>query len=158
MECIEESEYNSYTRYKPSLGKLFAELFASGDTMIIDPSWIKGTLPAEIPDNILQKALSYSSDVVGLDIYESDMRGPPKLIYQAKNVDYEQYMNLWFHVPHWIFDETALEFIEISDSRSHDSQNFDEPREGSVMTDGTIGRSTSSQNAKPSGFIQEVDD
>jgi hypothetical protein len=44
-------------------------------------------------------------------------------------------MNRWFREPHWDYDRSALRFIEISDSREHDSYEDyqEEPRPGSII-------------------------
>ena len=44
-------------------------------------------------------------------------------------------MNRWFKTPHWSFDETLRQFVEISDSKEYasDTDSTEEPREGSII-------------------------
>ena len=48
---------------------------------------------------------------------------------------YTRLMNRWFKIPHWGFDETQYQFIEISDSKEYasDFDDTEEPREGSIV-------------------------
>ena len=42
-------------------------------------------------------------------------------------------MNYWYQKPHWDYDRKKLCFIEISDSKEHDGDETEEPRQGSVI-------------------------
>ena len=50
-----------------------------------------------------------------------------------KIAEYESLLNKWFMEKHWSFDMEQFRFVEISDSREHDSYGIEEPREGSVL-------------------------
>ena len=50
-----------------------------------------------------------------------------------KIAEYESLLNKWFMEKHWSFDIEQFRFVEISDSREHDSYGIEEPREGSVF-------------------------
>ena len=50
-----------------------------------------------------------------------------------KIAEYEALLNKWFMEKHWSFDREQFRFVEISDSREHDTYGIEEPREGSVF-------------------------
>ena len=50
-----------------------------------------------------------------------------------KIAEYESLLNKWFMEKHWFFDREQFRFVEISDSREHDTYGIEEPREGSVF-------------------------
>ena len=45
-----------------------------------------------------------------------------------------QLMNQWFKEPHWDYDRDKLCFVEISDSREHDTDGYEEPGEGFIVS------------------------
>ena len=71
--------------------------------------------------------------------FESFLRnlhyGFPPERWEQKVREYVSLMNYWYTEPHWDYDREKLCFIEISDSREHDSQTdmVEEPRPGSVI-------------------------
>ena len=46
---------------------------------------------------------------------------------------YESKLNMWFTEKHWSFDRGKFRFVEISDSKEHDTYGVEEPREGSII-------------------------
>lgn len=42
-------------------------------------------------------------------------------------------INLWFNTPHWNYDKKAMRFIEISDSKEHNSDDTEIPAPDSVI-------------------------
>ena len=60
--------------------------------------------------------------------------GFPPERWEEKVREYVSLMNCWYSVPHWDYDREALRFIEISDSREHDTPGGpEEPQPGSVL-------------------------
>ena len=47
--------------------------------------------------------------------------------------EYESLLNLWFTERHWSFDRELFRFVEVSDSKEHDTNGIEEPREGSII-------------------------
>ena len=50
-----------------------------------------------------------------------------------KIMEYESLINMWFTEKHWSFDREQFRFVEISDSKMHDTYGIEEPREGSII-------------------------
>lgn len=60
--------------------------------------------------------------------------GFPPERWEEKVREHVGLMNCWYTVPHWDYDREALRFIEISDSKEHDTPGGpDEPQPGSVV-------------------------
>ena len=59
----------------------------------------------------------------------------PKDRWEMRVREYVGLMNYWYRTPHWDYDRVNLRFVEISDSREHDSQgdSAEEPRPGSIV-------------------------
>lgn len=59
----------------------------------------------------------------------------PRVDWKEMVEKYTRLMNRWFKKDHWAYDETKLQFIEISDSKEYasDFDDTEEPREGSIM-------------------------
>ncbi len=55
---------------------------------------------------------------------------------ERKVSEHVHLMNYWYKDPHRDYDRKELRFIEISDSKEHDGDGIEEPREGSVI--GTV--------------------
>lgn len=51
----------------------------------------------------------------------------------SKITEYELLLNKWFTEKHWAFDREQFRFVEISDSKEHDTYGIEEPREGSII-------------------------
>ena len=51
----------------------------------------------------------------------------------GKISEYESLLNKWFVEKHWSFDREQFQFVEISDSKEHDTFGIEEPREGSIL-------------------------
>ena len=47
---------------------------------------------------------------------------------------YESKLNMWFTEKHWSFDKEQFRFVEISNSKEHDTYGIEEPREGSIIS------------------------
>ncbi len=61
--------------------------------------------------------------------------GLPPERWEAKVKEYVRLMNFWYSVPHWDYDRDKLCFVEVSDSKEHDSHKnpIEEPRPGSII-------------------------
>ena len=61
--------------------------------------------------------------------------GFPRDRWEEAVQGYVRLMNYWYAEPHWDYDREGLRFVEISDSREHDSREepAEEPRPGSVV-------------------------
>lgn len=59
--------------------------------------------------------------------------GFPAERWEQKVLEHIRLMNYWYKQPHWDYDRVNLRFIEISDSKQHDGDGTEEPREGSII-------------------------
>ena len=59
--------------------------------------------------------------------------GFPPDRWERKVQEHISLMNYWYIEPHWDYDRNKLRFIEISDSKEHDGDGIEEPRQGSVI-------------------------
>lgn len=59
--------------------------------------------------------------------------GFPRGRWERKVQEHITLMNYWYREPHWDYDRNQLRFIEISDSKEHDGDGIEEPRQGSVI-------------------------
>lgn len=60
-------------------------------------------------------------------------RVPSEEDVNKKITKYESLLNMWFIEKHWSFDREQFRFVEISDSKIHDTYGIEEPREGSII-------------------------
>ena len=59
----------------------------------------------------------------------------PRERWEKKVRELVHLMNYWYTVPHWDYDREQLRFVEISDSKEHDSHAdpVEEPQPGSIV-------------------------
>ena len=76
------------------------------------------------------------SRLYGFECFLRNLKaGFPPERWEKKVHEYVDLMNRWYAKPHWDYDRANLCFIEISDSKEHDSDAdiIEEPRPGSVI-------------------------